>query len=129
MKRLAFSCLVVALTAMTPAAAGHDRERTISKDQANALVMASLTSEQRRLPKLEAELDEGAFPHFWLLTVTWAGEPKGSVVVGNYAVDPHTGDVFSSTMSCYEYTNERLRALQAQVRSSLHLTKSQYRRL
>jgi len=29
--------------------------------------------------------------------VSWAGTPNGSVVVGNYAVDPNTGDVFSAT--------------------------------
>src|SRR5882672_9229027 len=116
MKRLISSLLFVALTAVTAATADHAPERRISTVQAKALVMAALTSEQRRLPKLGEDQDP-ASSWFWFFTVTWAGPPEASVVVGNYAVDPYTGDVFSSTASCYEYTNKRLRTLQAQVRS------------
>jgi len=61
--------------------------------------------------------------------VTWEGTPKGSVVVGNYAVDPYTGDVFSATIGCYEEKNKRLEALQAQIRAKLHLSQSEYQRL
>jgi hypothetical protein len=129
MKRLISSLLFVALTAVTAAAADHASERKISTVRAKALVMAALTSEQRRLPKLGADQDPPSSSRFWFFTVTWAGPPEGSVVVGNYAVDPYTGDVFSSTASCYEYSNKGLRALQAQVRSSLHLTRSKYQRL
>jgi len=53
----------------------------------------------------------------------------GSVVVGNYAVDPYTRDVFSATIGCYEEKNKRLEALQAQVRAKLHLSQSEYQRL
>ena len=81
--------------------------------------MASLTAEQRRLPKLEAEQYDAPDPSkFFFFTVTWKGTPKGSVVVGNYAVDPYTGDVFSATTGCYEEKNKRLQALQAQVRAT-----------
>jgi len=31
-----------------------------------------------------------------VFSVTWAGAPNQSVVVGNYAVDPYTGDVWSA---------------------------------
>ncbi len=92
--------------------------------------MASLTAKQRRLPKVEAEPYEAPdTSKFLFFTVTWEGTPKGSVVVGNYAVDPYTGDVFSATTGCYEEKNKRLEALQAQIRAKLHLSQSEYQRL
>ena len=42
---------------------------------------------------------------------------------------PYTGDVFSSTMSCYEEKNKKLKALQRQVRVTLHLTQAEYQKL
>jgi len=105
-------------------------EHKITSDQAKALVMASLTAQQRQLPKVEAEPYDAPDPSkFLFFTVTWEGTQNGSVVVGNYAVDPYTGDVFSSTRECYEEKNRRLEALQAQVRAKLHMSQSEYRRL
>ena len=104
--------------------------RRITIDQAEALVMASLTPQQRRLPKVEADAFAPPNPsRFLFFTVTWEGTPNGSVVVGNYAVDPYTGDVFSSTMSCYEEKNKRLTALQTRIRAQLHLARPEYKRL
>jgi hypothetical protein len=98
--------------------------------QAKALVMASLTAEQRRLPKLGlVPYADSNFSRFLFFTVTWEGLPEGSVVVGNYAVDPQTGDVFSAVASCHEEDNQRLRTLQAQVRATLHLSTSGYKPL
>ena len=122
---------LVSLCATTAGAAGPPEHR-ITIDQATALVMASLTAQQRRLPSLGIEPEPpspGNPSRFLFFEVTWEGTPNGSVVVGNYAVDPYTGDVFSSTMSCYEEKNKRLEALQAQVRAKLHLSQSEYRRL
>jgi hypothetical protein len=102
----------------------------VTEVQAKALVMASLTARQRRLPNLEVEPDPGPnSSKFLFFNVTWEGTPKGSVVVGNYAVDPHTGDVFSASAACDEEDNKRLRALQAQVRATLHLSRSEYEQL
>ncbi len=129
MKRVIVFLLLVSLCA-TIAWAGEPPERKITTAQARALVMASLTAEQKRLPKLEAEQYDAPGPSkFLFFTVTWEGTPKGSVVVGNYAVDPYTGDVFSATISCHEEKNKRLQALQVQVRANLHLSQSEYRRL
>ncbi|MEP6622494.1 MAG: hypothetical protein ABJE47_24435 [bacterium] len=92
--------------------------------------MASPTAEQRRLPKVEVEsYDAPTASTFLFFTVTWEGTPSGSVVVGNYAVDPYTGDVFSATISCHEQKNKNLLARQAQVRATLRLSLSAYRRL
>lgn len=125
-------CALVLLLASCGATAGAvvTPENKITNDQARALVMASLTAQQRRLPKLEAEpFDAPESSKFLFFTVTWEGAPNGSVVVGNYAVDPYTGDVFSATSSCNEEKNKRLRTLQAQIRSELHLTRSEYLRM
>jgi hypothetical protein len=112
------------------AGAADPPDHKITTDQAKALVMASLTAQQRRLSKVEAEAYEApASSKFLFFTVTWEGKPNGSVVVGNYAVDPYTGDVFSSTRECYEEKNKRLEVLQAQVRAKLHLSQSGYRQL
>jgi len=116
----------------TTAVANGAAERKITVEQARALVMASLTAQQRRLPKVEAEHfddPENPSPKFWIFTVVWEGTPNGSVVVGNYAVDPYTGDVFSATRECDEVKNKRLKRLQAQVRAKLHLSQSEYQRL
>ncbi len=113
-------------------AAAHAVEPSaITTSQARALVMASLTAEQRRLPKLEVYPYAALYgpSKFLFFTVIWEGLPKGSVVVGNYAVDPHTADVFSAVASCYEEHTKTLRALQRQIRVSLHLSLSEYKQL
>jgi len=111
---------------------GKPASRKITLKQAEALVMASLSPQQRSLPKVEAEHFDNpgkTSARFLFFTVVWEGLPNGSVVVGNYAVDPYTGDVFSTTQECYEEKNKRLEALQAQLRAQLHLSPSVYQRL
>ncbi len=116
-------CATLAITQGTP-------EHTVTMIQAKALVVASLSATQQQLPGLGAErYDDPNNAMFLFFTVTWKGTPAGSVVVGNYAVDPHTGDVFSASASCYELKNQKLHALQVQVRESLHLSQVQYKRL
>ena len=102
----------------------------ITPDQAKGLVLASLTPEQKKLPKLGAErYDDPSSSRFMFFTVTWEGRPNQSVVVGNYAVDPYTGDVWSAVIECYEQSNRQLRSIQARIRSSLGLSHPEYMRL
>ena len=105
--------------------------RTITADQARELVLASLSPKQRQLPSLgiEPPYNSQDSSKFLFFTVTWAGTPNGSVIVGNYAVDPHTGDVFSATIGCKEEKNKNLQVLQARIRAGLHLSQSEYLRL
>lgn len=112
-------------------------QNKITQAEAKALVIAALTPTQRQLPGLEAELGEAAAEpgevkgpsRLWFIMVVWEGLPEGSVMVGNYEVDPYTGDVFSATMECKEEKNRRLKALQKKVRAELHLSQSEYRRI
>jgi hypothetical protein len=50
-------------------------------------------------------------------------------VVGSYAVDLFTGDVFSATAYCHEEKNKNLEAIQKQFRTTLNLTQGEYERL
>ncbi len=127
MKEATFILILVSLCAATTRAVERPQE---TEAQAKALVVSSLTANQRRLPNLEVESDPApTSSKFLFFIVTWEGMPKGSVVVGNYAVDPHTGDVFSASAACDEEDNKRLRALQARVRATLHLSESDYKKL
>jgi len=62
-------------------------------------------------------------------TVVWSAPENQSVVVGNFAVDPYTGDVWNASSECDELTNPRLRALQKTVREALRLSQSDYKSL
>ncbi len=105
-------------------------ERRATTDQARVLVLASLTPKERQLPKLETEPYNGPkSSRFDYFAVTWSETPNGSVVVGSYAVDAYTGDVFSATSSCREEKNKDLEALQKQFRTSLFLTQAEYLKL
>ena len=126
-KRL-LGLLIIAFSVSSACATGASPNK-IDLAQAKALVMASLTTKERRLPSLAVDPDDDPSSKFFFVSVTWAGTPNGSVVVGNYAVDPYTGDVFSATMACHEEKNKRLDALQRQVRATLHLTQAEYQKL
>ncbi len=127
MKRTALVFLFLLATGMAMHSAEPSRT---SVSQAKELIAASLTVQQRRLPKLQVEQFYESGPStFWFFTVMWEGLPKGSAVVGNYAVDPYTGDVFSAVSSCDEIHTAALQNLQRRIRASLHLSKAGYHRL
>ena len=102
--------------------------RVVTEKEAKALLNAALPSYAHRLPGLGFEPcnDSGRFCN---ITVTWAAPAKSSVVVGNYAVDLSTGDVWSAVVSCSELNTPNLRRLQRQVHRRLGLTQSEYRRI
>lgn len=129
MKRAIAISFLVGLCAAAASTVESAQQR-ITNEQARTLVMASLSDEQRRLPKVEAEQFDAPYASkFLFFTVSWEGTPKGTVVVGNYAVDPFTGDVFSAVIECKMEKNKRLLTLQKQIRASLHLSQSEYKRL
>ena len=121
--------LLFASLCVIDASAVGQAKRTVTPDQGRMLVLASLTPKQRRLPSLEADPYKDPKSKFLFYTVTWAGTPNGSVVVGNYAVDPDTRDVFSATAACDEEKNKNLQALQRRIRSALHLTDAEYQKM
>src|ERR1700735_2075293 len=90
---------------------------------ARALVVAALSSQERALPDIEAQqVSPPKSARFLFFVVTWKGAINGSAVVGNYAVDPYTGDVWSATSSCDEMINGELRRMQMKMRLAIHLS-------
>ncbi|MDR2011944.1 MAG: hypothetical protein LBQ20_02610 [Rhodanobacter sp.] len=119
-------------------AAGITKRNKITTHQAKALALAALTPEQSRLPGVEAlsgkdfgaDSDEDSDdPRFMIITVVWATTTDGSVNVGLYEIDIYTGDVFNGAITCYEYENKKLVSLQKQVRRSLYLTPTAYKKI
>jgi hypothetical protein len=97
------TCVALLLLCGGAASTTTPADHRISSAHAKALVLAALSPSQRKLPKLESNPDNAQrSAKFMFFTVTWAGVRNGSVVVGNYAVDPFTADVFNSTRECYE---------------------------
>jgi hypothetical protein len=101
---------------------------SVSLEEAKKLVNAGLPPRTRHLPKFG--LEEGRDPNcpqFYFFTAYWAGAPNGSMVIGNYAVDKLTADVWNAPAACDELNSPELRKLQAQVRSRMGLTDTGYR--
>lgn len=122
--------VIITLTASTGCAAQASWAKRISLKQARVLVMACLTPNEKGLPRLGIEpYQDPNSPRFIFFAVTWSGTAGGSVVVGNYAVDPYTGDVFSATIACHQEKNRVLEAAQRQIRASLDLTPTKYQEL
>jgi hypothetical protein len=104
--------------------------RLVTADEARNLVMAAISSSAKRLPKfgLEGGLDSHD-QRFYVFMAYWAGAPNGSMVIGHYAVDTSTADVWNAVMACQELSNPALRKLQKQVRSRLGLSEAQYQKV
>jgi hypothetical protein len=114
----------------------------ITLSQARALILATLSPEQKHLPYLEilasnknseniSSYKDSVNPKFLSFTVVWA-QPidGGSVIVGYYDIDPYTGDVFHGVAAtCAGLKNQELETLQRKIRQSLHLTLAAYRKI
>lgn len=118
-----------AVALMSSSAQPASRAQLISVQEAKRLVATALPSKTRRLPDFEIEGGDSEFPHFYLLSVTWAGAPNGSMNVGSYYVDKSTGDVWNAPMECQEESSPALRILQARIRRTIGLSESEYRKI
>jgi hypothetical protein len=108
---------------------GQQPNQLVSLDDAKALVRAALPSKTKQLPKFEIEGgDDPTYPHFYVFQALWAGTPNGSVVVGIYAVDKETVDVWNAPAACVEMSTPALHELQAKVRSRMGLSRDEYRK-
>jgi hypothetical protein len=104
--------------------------RPLTADEARGLVLEALPSKSRHLPGfgLDQYQDQNS-PQFYFFTATRAGTAGGSAVIGNYAVDSLTGDVWSATTECEEEKAPTLRKLQAKIRLRIGLSDSDYHQL
>jgi hypothetical protein len=125
-KPVALSLLMIAFC--IPAVPQQAKSRHVSINEAKRLVLAALPARTKHLPKfgLEGGLDSRD-PRFYVFTAYWAGAPNGSMVIGNYAVDVSTADVWNAPAACDELSTPALRKLQEQVRSHMGLSIAEYR--
>jgi hypothetical protein len=65
-------------------------------------------------------------PEFSFVAVLW-DNPNGSVIIGHYAVDRKTGDVWNGVI-CERMKSPSLTRLQRAIRTRIGLTDSDYRK-
>lgn len=124
-KSIAASLFVLALCV---SALAQQPKPSVSVGDAKRLVLAALPSRTRHLPKFGLEeYQNPASPKFYFFQAYWAGAPNGSMIIGHYAVDASTADVWNAVMACEELSNPALRKLQARVRSRIRLSDVEYR--
>jgi hypothetical protein len=122
------ACLLIMAFCM-PVVAQQKEPGQITVNEATQLVLAALPSKTKQLPKfgLEGGLDSSD-PRFYMFEAYWAGAPNGSMVIGNYAVDASTADVWNAPAACDELSTPALRKFQKQVRSRIRLSPTEYRK-
>jgi hypothetical protein len=130
MKKTLCVSVIMFVTLVSSIVHSSTPRRPVSLDEAMDLVSAALPLETRRLPGFALDAGEGAtFPRFYTVSVTWAGAPKGSMVIGFYYVDKSTGDVWNAGAECEELSTPALRELQAKVRLRIGLSDSEYHKI
>ena len=108
----------------------EDRPRRLTVYEARNLVLAALPSKTTHLPKFGVDqYQDKNLPRFYFFEALWEGAPNGSAVIGHYAVDSSTGDVFSAITTCDEKSTPALRKLQAKVRLRIGLSDSEYHKI
>ena len=110
---------------------GADSQVIVSVDDARALILAVMhDSKSDKLPGFFVEHSETAFafPGFYLFSAMWQGSSPGSVLIGNYAVDTRTGDVWSA-VACEAIHSPSLAKLQNKIRKRVGLSGEMYKTL
>lgn len=107
--------LAVALVSQTVICA---RARDLTAAEGRELVMQALDREAKKLPKLAIDLEDKV-PGFYEFAVTW-DNPNGSVIVGFFAVNQGTGDVWRLVV-CRTVESPDLRRLQDAIRRKVGL--------
>jgi hypothetical protein len=66
-------------------------------------------------------------PDFYFFTATWPN-PTGSPIIGYFAVNPWTGDVWNAA-GCEHPTSKSIEKLQQEIRRRSHFKREEYERL
>jgi hypothetical protein len=101
---------------------GQTSTRDLTEREAGHLVIAALDASARKLPKLAldayADIKVPA-PGFYKFAVTWDNK-EGSVIVGFFAVNRKSGDVWR-LVTCNKVTTPDLSRLQKAMRKRIGL--------
>jgi len=123
-----FLAFNLALFLSVSTTAGSDRTRKLSEDEARELAIMALTPDARKLPDLSLAIEKGfGAPGFYWFEAT-AATPNASPVLGHFAVNQSTGDVWDPVW-CKKLTSPDLTDLQRQMRKRIHLSDRDLRRL
>jgi hypothetical protein len=105
------------------------RDRDLTVVEARELAFQALFPTERRLPKLDLSLSQSLkTAGFYQFEVTWDNPNPGSVVVGYYAVNVATGDVWKLVV-CRKIDSAELRRMQRALRTRIGLRREELRRL
>ncbi len=118
------------LLVSVPAQQAPAKRPHLAIEQAKRLVISALEENRAtKLQKFNLELMKNSLdPTFYFFEATWSNAKGGSNIIGHYAVDPQTGDVWSGIV-CDKITSPSLRRLQRSIQSRLGITPSTYRKL
>jgi hypothetical protein len=126
---LTLIAVVGSMISLGCAATALARTRDITVIEARQLVIHALYPTQRALPKLDlSPFRTHNVSGFYKFEVTWAPPGPGSAVVGNFAVNRVTGDVWE-LVPCEKRVSADLGALQSVVRKRINLTADELRLL
>jgi hypothetical protein len=114
------------LMATVSAVPASDHIRPLTETEARTLADAAFSKRQHALRSFGIDLD-GQSEHFYFFTGTWDNPEPGSVIVGMFAVDRATADVWYSNVACEAARSSKLQRLQAQTRRALGLTEREYK--
>lgn len=117
---------LLALPLALPAVASG-RARDLTADEARRLVIRALQPAQRSLPGLELSASYDV-PGFYNFAALWDPPDQESPVVGFFAVNRATGDVWEMVL-CTKRTSAELRRLQDELRKRIGLTGDELRKM
>ncbi len=118
------------LAAICPSPLASVRE--VTREEARQLVLKALGGETSftRLPKFGLDYyKDPYFPGFHFFEATWDNprRPPASVVLGHYAVNRRTGDVWDVGL-CKRLDPRAARVLQRSLRKQIGLRESEYKK-
>ncbi len=127
MPKLAFALALVVIVSHA-----HSRpENTITREQARQLLLKALQEtdpQWAHLPKFGLDYyRDPYFPGFFFFEAGW-DNPVGTVVLGHYAVNPRTADVWEAT-GCHRLHPVSIKPLQESLRRKIGLSDQEYRKL
>ena len=126
----AFTLLTLPLTAQEPRKQpDSSNQPNLSVDDCRKLVL-EVSQEQgsTKLPGFGIENSQDSyFPEFYFFDALW-NNPDGSVVIGHFAVDPQTADVWDAVV-CRRYHTTALSRLQRSMRQRIGLTNTRYNQI
>lgn len=104
--------------------ATNEPQQKISEEEARKLVYEVVKIHNPSAELTSTPRDDD--PDFYFFAASWAN-PVGSPIIGYFAVNPWTGDVWDS--GCRRLKSPSLRKLQESIRKPLRLNKKMYKEL